>query len=569
MPITIYINEPSQVERLINWGIRSADAESHNLLLIVPRRQKGSVKWDPLLKEEADQHETFKAVFDVIAKLDPDRFVLKEDVTESLASSAMDRIIIETRELVAPNPAEAFVDLANTLDSVRLILPAGSLKSEGDDEPWAQRLYQQAPCETTLVWGSPPSIGESVDVMVVADAETGCSLAARRGVQLSRSAENGSATLLYVWPDDDDVAPEIAKKNSDSVLAKSGSRSEIETKFHFGNSIAEAIDAQDLSGVDVVVFGTAKIKKIRSIVRALRSVEDPPAIAVTRPAVSVSRKMLRELQSTIRQVVPQLDREERISLVEKLETGSKFNFDFCALISLSTLIAALGLADNSAAVVIGAMLVAPLMTPLVGIGFALIQGNLDLIRNARWAVLIGFANAFVIGMVVGLFVRLFFVQETFPEMASRDAPYLLDLFVALASGIAGAYALSRKGLNGAIPGVAIAAALIPPIATLGNWELCLGALLLFLTNIVFIVLGTAMVFWAIGIDTRLQKRGDSGKRKQYVWIRYWFLAFVIASVALTAFMAIHNQAPFDAAKQGDGMNEGPPVVENISDESTL
>ena len=126
-------------------------------------------------------------------------------------------------------------------------------------------------------------------------------------------------------------------------------------------------------------------------------------------------------------MVPQLDREERIELGEKLETNSKFNFDFCALISLSTLIAALGLWDNSTAVVIGAMLVAPLMTPLVGIGFALIQGNLDLIRKARWAVLIGFANAFGIGFFVGLMMLIFSETGTSSEMASRDYPGLLSV----------------------------------------------------------------------------------------------------------------------------------------------
>ena len=194
------------------------------------------------------------------------------------------------------------------------------------------------------------------------------------------------------------------------------------------------------------------------------------------------------------------------------------------------------------------------MTPLVGIGFALIQGNLDLIRKARWAVLVGFANAFAIGVFVGLMMLVFSDASTSAEMAGRDSPGLLDLFVALASGIAGAYAMSRKDLNGAIPGVAIAAALIPPIATsgmslaIGNLTLCIGAFLLFLTNVVFIVLGTSMVFWSIGIDTRPQK-SDSKIERQYTWARYSFLAFVILSTLLATWMAIFNhplkQEPVD------------------------
>ena len=545
MPITIYINETSQVERLINWGVRAATSEQHDLLVIVPRRQKGAPKWDPLLKEEAEEHEIFKAVFEQLEVCD--RVVLKEDVEEKRDYADQERIIVETRELVAPNPAESLVEMVETLESVRLIFPAvNDLKADDDGASWAQRLFLQAPCETMMVWGSPPPIEHPMKLLIAADSQTESSLAAKRATQFARSTEGGKASLLYVWPDDDEVAPQIAERKAKSILSgSSANRDEVELKTFMSDSLIEAVKAQQSKTFDTVVFGSRNIKKIRSLVRGLRNKDDGKAMAVVRPSVSVSRKMLRNLQASIRQLVPQLEREERINLVEKLETNSKFNFDFCALISLSTLIAALGLADDSTAVVIGAMLVAPLMTPLVGIGFALIQGNLDLIRKAYWAVLIGFANAFAIGVLVGFLMLIGMDEKSTPEMVARDAPSLLDLLVALASGIAGAYAMSRKGLNGAIPGVAIAAALVPPIATagmylsLGQLSLSLGAFLLFLTNVVFIVLGTAMVFWSIGIDTR--KQSDNGKKtNRYLWTRYWFGAFVIASLILAICMAVFN-----------------------------
>jgi uncharacterized hydrophobic protein (TIGR00271 family) len=549
MPIAIYVNETSHVEPLINWGIRAATAEHDDLLVIVPRRQKGSPKWDPLLKEEANENEIFAAVFEFLANCE--RVVLKEDIAENLESTDMDRIAVETRELVAPNPAEAFVNMAQTIEAVRLILPAtNDLKSSSDDASWAQRLFMQAPCETMMVWGCPPPLEKPFKVLVAADSETESPLAARRAMQLARSSDDGKATLLYTWPDDDEVASQIAAKKIKSILSSTGSgKGDFESATWLGDSMIDGIQAQESKVFDSIVVGSRSIKKIRSLVRGLQSKDDGKSMAIVRPPVSVSRKVLRDCQTQIRQLVPQLDREERIELVEKLETNSKFNFDFCALISLSTLIAALGLWDNSTAVVIGAMLVAPLMTPLVGIGFALIQGNLDLIRKARWAVLIGFANAFGIGFFVGLMMLIFSETGTSSEMASRDYPGLLDLFVALASGIAGAYAMSRKDLNGAIPGVAIAAALIPPIATsgmalaIGNMTLSLGALLLFLTNVVFIVLGTSLVFWSIGIDTRQQKSGDKA-HKQYVWTRYWFAAFVILSTVLATAMALFPH-PFE------------------------
>ena len=544
MPIAIYINETSQVESLINWGIRAAKSEHRDLLVIVPRRQKGAAKWDPLLKSEAEEHEIFQAVFDLIEGCD--HVILKEDITELRESADLGQIVVETRELVASNPAEALVDMVHSLASMRLILPAvNDLKADEQGASWAQRLFLQAPCETMMVWGSPPPLDKPMKVLVAADADTESSLAARRALQISRSMDGGKASMLYVWPDGDEVAPQIATRKAKSIVSATGSnKGEFETMTFMGDSIVEAVQAQEPESFDAVILGSRNIKRIRKLVRGLRGKEDGKSMAVVRPSVSVGRKLFRDFQGKIRQLVPQLEREERIELVEKLETNSHFNFDFCALISLSTLIAALGLADDSTAVVIGAMLVAPLMTPLVGIGFALIQGNLNLIRKARWAVLIGFANAFGIGVFVGVLMWLDSSFKVTDEMLARNYPDFRDLFVAFASGIAGAYAMSRKGLNGAIPGVAIAAALVPPIATsglslaIGDFVLCIEALILFLVNIVFIVLGTAVVFWSVGIDRRPQK-SNKKSRENYVWTRYWFGAFVVASVLLTAFMATH------------------------------
>lgn len=555
MPIAVYINETRQVAPLIGWGIRSASADHNDLLVIVPRHQKGEAKWDPLEKSEADEHEIFKAVFDTLASYDAGRVVLKEDVAENLESNSMDRILVETRELIAPIPAEALVDQVKDLNLTRLIIPAGQLTSESDeDSSWAQRLFQQSPCEVMMVWGSPPPPTKPLDVLVVADADTESSLTVRRGCQLSRACAEekeelatGSTLLLYVQPDSDEVSAQLANRKASSILSRSGSdKSNAMHKVHLGNSIVDAIKEQEVHDETLIMMGTRNIKKIRSLVKGLQGKDGGPPMAIIRPPVSVSRKVLREFQTRIRSVVPQLDREERVNLVEKLEPNSKFNFDFCALISLSTLIAALGLAANSTAVVIGAMLVAPLMTPLVGIGFSLIQGNFDLVRKASKAVLVGFANAFLIGLLVGFLMWLTGYSIT-SEMAMRKTPSLLDLFIALASGVAGAYATSRKGLNGAIPGVAIAAALVPPIATsgmaltMGSIQLGVGALLLFLTNIVFIVLGTALVFWAIGIDTRETK--DKSKRKQAKWTRYLFAGFVITSLLLAIGMGYNFWMP--------------------------
>ena len=200
--------------------------------------------------------------------------------------------------------------------------------------------------------------------------------------------------------------------------------------------------------------------------------------------------------------MPQLDRNRRVALVERVQTSSRWDFDFIALICLSTLIATLGLMLNSAAVVIGAMLVAPLMTPLLGAGLSLVQGNVVLLGNAANAVFRGFLLAVMIACLVGLLTPGLTLTT---EMHARGSPGVFDLLVAFTSGIAAAYAIGRPNLLSALPGVAIAASLVPPISTcglglvLGRYNLAIGAGLLFLTNIIAIVLGAACSLFAVGI----------------------------------------------------------------------
>lgn len=197
---------------------------------------------------------------------------------------------------------------------------------------------------------------------------------------------------------------------------------------------------------------------------------------------------MRRLEASLYRTVPQLQREQRLALVERVQSNSHWDFDFFALMCLSTLIAGVGLLQNAPAVVIGAMLVAPLMTPMLGVGLALAQGNPFLLRSALRSVLLGFLTAVALGLGLGLAHPG--LQHPTLEMLSRGGPHLLDLAVAFVSGVAAAYATSRPNLLAALPGVAIAAALVPPLATaglalsMGEFDLFVGAGLLFLTNMV-------------------------------------------------------------------------------------
>ena len=192
---------------------------------------------------------------------------------------------------------------------------------------------------------------------------------------------------------------------------------------------------------------------------------------------------------------PPLDREDRLILVENLTEGSQWSMNFGVMLGCSVIIACLGLLQDSVAVIIGAMLVAPMMTPLIGGGLALVHGNHRLLRQALGAILKGMVMSLILGVLLRWVTP---GQELTLQVSLRGAPNLLDLAIAFFAGVAAGYAVARPKLSGALPGVAISVALVPPLAASGialgsgDWVVSLGAMLLFATNMVAIALGSAM-----------------------------------------------------------------------------
>jgi uncharacterized hydrophobic protein (TIGR00271 family) len=178
---------------------------------------------------------------------------------------------------------------------------------------------------------------------------------------------------------------------------------------------------------------------------------------------------------------------------------------FTVLIILSALIAALGLANDSAAVVIGAMLIAPLMTPMLGSAAAIVEGWTSRFIRAFMIVIYGALLAIAVGFIVAIVIpRLFPGGPLTGEILARTAPNLADLGIALAAGTAGAYIMVRSEASSALPGVGIAVALVPPLAVVGITagvgadELAVGALLLFVTNLLAIVFAAGLTFAIVG-----------------------------------------------------------------------
>jgi uncharacterized hydrophobic protein (TIGR00271 family) len=197
-----------------------------------------------------------------------------------------------------------------------------------------------------------------------------------------------------------------------------------------------------------------------------------------------------------------VSQERMAAVVREIGYGSEPGGRFYALVATSTLIACLGLIANSTAVIIGAMVVAPLMTPIFGISLALVRGEGRMLGRALRAEIIGVVLA--VGLAA-LFGSIPMALEVTPEMLARTAPNLLDLLVAVLAGFAGAYAMINERLSPALPGVAIATAIVPPLANVG---LCLavganhgayGSFLLFLANFLAILMVSSLVFIGGGL----------------------------------------------------------------------
>lgn len=173
------------------------------------------------------------------------------------------------------------------------------------------------------------------------------------------------------------------------------------------------------------------------------------------------------------------------------------SFSFHFMLGLSTIIATLGLLSNSAAVIIGAMIIAPLMGPIVGMAYSTAMGNRKLLRRSSLTVLKGILLTIGVAWLVSSIIGLETVDT---EILSRIKPTLIDFGIATAAGGAAAFANTRRSISSALPGVAIAVALVPPLSVVGiglaqaEGSIAFGALLLFSTNLICIIFFGSLVF---------------------------------------------------------------------------
>lgn len=198
------------------------------------------------------------------------------------------------------------------------------------------------------------------------------------------------------------------------------------------------------------------------------------------------------------------------SLNRNLWRVSVPSLSFYFLLGLSGVIATLGLFANSVAIIIGAMIIAPLIGPITAIAYSTTVANRRLLRRSFLTLLTGVMFTVLISWLIALLVGL---KTTTPEILARTNPTLIDLVIALAAGAAGTFANTRRRIADALPGVAIAVALVPPLSVVGigmalkDGSLAFGALLLFVTNL------TGIIFSGV-IILLLQSYGSLERAKQ-------------------------------------------------------
>jgi len=211
---------------------------------------------------------------------------------------------------------------------------------------------------------------------------------------------------------------------------------------------------------------------------------------------------------------------------------------FTVLLFLSTVIASFGVINDSAATVIGAMIIAPLMTPIMATAAAMVMGNMPRVARSLVLVVSGVALVIIVSWIIGEFNPGVISSSQNSQIGSRISPRLTDLAIALASGLAGAFALSRSDVADSLPGVAISISLVPPLCVVGltlsvrDYAAAWGAMLLFLTNFLSIILAGGAFLAFLGLAaTSTEHLTGTARRNAFIIVA---LAVVLVTIPLAA-----------------------------------
>jgi len=400
---------------------------------------------------------------------------------------------------------EGVVEGKPLLQMSRILVPTAG----GPHAPLATRLAlllarQYGATTETVYVASPEASQEELATGQVYIEQT---LAAMRE-QMKDMAE-----VLEGFDEAEDIPIESRVVTADSVvegIAQAGAESDL-----------VFVGASDESLIDQVLFGTLPEQVAWAC---------PSPVVMVKRFRGLRRFWLQRAWNALFGALPTLSRQEQMTVYRQVRRDARPDVDFFIMMGLSAIIATYGLLQDSTAVIIGAMLVAPLFTPILAFSLAIVQGDIRLLRLAFESALKGVALA--IGLSVFL-TALSPLRVVTHEIASRTHPNLFDLAVALASGAAGAYAVARKDVAASLPGVAIAAALVPPLGVvgvglaMGDPGIAGGGGLLFITNLIAITLAGSVTLLLLGFR-------PTARAEREVHLRYG----LVVSLALLVVIAV-------------------------------
>lgn len=502
----IVVTDPDNAKSVIRWAARLGEDRAEKAIVLscfhgpeIPPRKVTETRKTALL-------------------------VAVDDVLRELQAFDVEHFELHSRNLTAA----VLQEIEKYSAEVLVVGVDGTLPPDSVSSRLGDKLLRHAPC-TVLLLDPGDTDGSSCREILIPIDSAPEAWALKRAVPIAESWQCDLVPLL-VRRGSEEESEEIAERELEFELRQADVRPAPNIKPAISlapNKLAGVLKRGAYSGL--VFVGATSYKTLRNlrVARPGATLEPIPrhvAVGVFRRDVVRRSRWVRLLLGW----VPELKPEDRVELFESLQRGARWNADFVVMIAISTAIASLGLLQNSVAVVIGAMLVAPLMTPMIGAGLALIQRNLQMFHRSTQAMSYGIVTALAVSLFFGLVTP---GLDLTPEILARGAPNVLDLGVAFLSGCAAAYAMARPNILGAMAGVAIAAALVPPLASVGlaasnlHFSVAAGALLLFTTNLVAIVLGSSVVFKVLGV------RRTSGFGRA-LWVRVITGVLVVCSLTL-------------------------------------
>ncbi len=507
--VLVGIANPATAPSIIQTGVRFARKNQGELLalqvLVLPEQM-------PAYQQRATAQTAWEKLRDIVEGVDTGG--------------------INVRPLVriAPDPASGILETAweEKVDLILLGWPGGNERIP----MIVQTVVRRASARVAILHGTLP---ETIKKVLVPVGNVHATTALNLGQDLLADGGNVTAMDLVIGPLTADREIQSKARLEQTITPLETSDNITPKTVQTANRKRRILKESESS--DIVIMGVTtddflEGKIFGGIPVDVAQSSNKPTLLVKRYE-EAHRFWWRRLLQEVTNIIPSLTVNQQANVYLSMHRDSKATIDFYIMIVLASAIAYFGLLQGSPAVIIGGMLVAPLMSPMMAMAHGIAQGNLLMFRQASGSTVRGILLSIGISTIFTLLINNTAPLTT--EILSRTQPNVLDMLVALVSGAAAAYALSREDVAAALPGVAIAAALVPPLCVIGyglgaaRFDIAGGATLLFLTNLASIILAGAAIFLLLGFRPTRAERVDQVRRS----LVFAVIALVVIGIPLT------------------------------------